>query len=829
MTTNWMILADWNRDGFYCRAADGADYGRLNLLPTPMTWDGLTFPDTPDIGGSTIEVLEQTTNYGIRVARLENDDTPGSLYVGAKASGGAITAVDEISVQPNTTYTFRFWTRRISASAGSVFSALLIDNNGATLGSVSTKLATQWHPVSVTFTTAANSTHIYFRFSGPWFVIVEVTGMALFAGSNALGDPLNLMPTPITFNDVDFSGVSGASVTLTGSISDYGLKVFDVQTGTNTAAGLYIGYPVGSLPVLASSPYTGVIWIRGVSGYSGVDLYFRLRDQGLNNLSSLVPFTLTDEWQPISASGTTLSGSNSVFFAVCKNGSAADMRFEVAGPMLVVGSVAPVGYNTGNITDYYDVLPPQSANWFVGQRRPYQELADDSMLELVLDNHDRLLSPENTSGPLYGVLKPFKRVQIESDDGSTRRIHWLGWIESIQPDVNVNSARRVKINAAGAMQFYKRTQTGLALQENQRTDQIIDALVQQVIIPPASLEDIWVLGRVGNSELADTTRLVKTAQDRVLDEGEITLAIAGDNWVRQGGMAGNTDDTFDVYRAIWDVVGAERGRFLFTRDGQALFWNRSHLEEITTDDATFDNSMNDLTYTYANGDEFHNEVIVACHPRSISETADEVLWTLDGEFRVPAGQIRSFEVKYKADDGVRVGGRNVTLTDVVFSQGEAVISIDLLATGAKLTLDNAADKETQAILSGLTIRGEKITDFGVMEAIKRNQTSILEHGVRTLRMSLPAVDNFDDAEDIAAFELARRKDPRGSIRTMTLRSHGMDGGGHHANQLALTLGDRIGVQESQTGHDGSYFIIGEAHRLSDGAELMETTWYLESV
>jgi hypothetical protein len=36
------------------------------------------------------------------------------------------------------------------------------------------------------------------------------------------------------------------------------------------------------------------------------------------------------------------------------------------------------------------------------------------------------------------------------------------------------------------------------------------------------------------------------------------------------------------------------------------------------------------------------------------------------------------------------------------------------------------------------------------------------------------------------------------------------------------------VQEAQTGHDDTYFIIGEAHHLSRHGDLLETTWYLES-
>ena len=84
-----------------------------------------------------------------------------------------------------------------------------------------------------------------------------------------------------------------------------------------------------------------------------------------------------------------------------------------------------------------------------------------------------------------------------------------------------------------------------------------------------------------------------------------------------------------------------------------------------------------------------------------------------------------------------------------------------------------------------------------------------------------------DAQYIADFELLRRKQPRGEVSALTVVSHGKTGGGYHAQQLALTLGDTVQITESQTGHNRKYFIIGEAHKLTKGATYFETTWYLE--
>ncbi|MCA0453168.1 MAG: hypothetical protein LCI00_04255 [Chloroflexi bacterium] len=63
--------------------------------------------------------------------------------------------------------------------------------------------------------------------------------------------------------------------------------------------------------------------------------------------------------------------------------------------------------------------------------------------------------------------------------------HWTGWIESIEPKVNQYGERTVEIKAAGPGLFFTDAQTGLEVQENKRTDQIIDLLLEEVIIPPA--------------------------------------------------------------------------------------------------------------------------------------------------------------------------------------------------------------------------------------------------------------------------------------------------------------------------------------------------------
>jgi len=110
--------------------------------------------------------------------------------------------------------------------------------------------------------------------------------------------------------------------------------------------------------------------------------------------------------------------------------------------------------------------------------------------------------------------------------------------------------------------------------------------------------------------------------------------------VQRGGSNDKQKDTFDVYRALKDVVAAERGRFLYSREGKALFWNRHHLlQGGETSVPAFNDTMKDLAYQYAGLDEFKNEVFVVCHPRAVSDSIN----TSSGSCRQGQGCARRVE------------------------------------------------------------------------------------------------------------------------------------------------------------------------------------------
>ena len=231
----------------------------------------------------------------------------------------------------------------------------------------------------------------------------------------------------------------------------------------------------------------------------------------------------------------------------------------------------------GDYTDAHDDQTARviSAKWTLGMIEPHQLTAGDMMLNLILSNSDGHLSPENATSPLYGLVKPHVPVRVVAHDGITERVMWTGWIDQLKPQVGKFSERRMEILASGPLPFYTATETRLGLQENQRTDQIIAQLIAEVVYPPA-LAGAFILGVAGQSSLGESTRLVDPTGGRVLDEGALTLAYAVDNWVREGGYTDAPQTGYDVMRGIREITAAERGKFFFNREGQAVFWNRGH-------------------------------------------------------------------------------------------------------------------------------------------------------------------------------------------------------------------------------------------------------------
>lgn len=106
---------------------------------------------------------------------------------------------------------------------------------------------------------------------------------------------------------------------------------------------------------------------------------------------------------------------------------------------------------------------------------------------------------------------------------------------------------------------------------------------------------------------------------------------------------------------------------------------------------------------------------------------------------------------------------------MVFFKGTGRNALEAKVNSATLKITNGGTGS--AVLKSVTVVGRKITDYGRMEAQALDLVSASLYGRRQMRLNLPSVDNLKYAELIADYELARRKDPPGTVKSITLRSH----------------------------------------------------------
>lgn len=433
------------------------------------------------------------------------------------------------------------------------------------------------------------------------------------------------------------------------------------------------------------------------------------------------------------------------------------------------------------------------AEWRLGCRRPYQSVADPATARLTLLNRDRQHTPEAAPAAPWQIGR---RVQIRhTDDTATTRTLFTGWVTLIEPQAGDHSTRETVVHLACGLAELARMVITTPLMTNARTSEIIQTVLAR---PP-----LW-----------------RYPHD--IPPGDSLLAFAGDRW-GEGVIA---------LRAIRQATSAERGRFYSARDGTLTFRNRAALRATFTPLATFTDRARELRYRY--GAALATVVRVKLMPRAVGAPGTP-LWTLGGAQKIPPGE-QEIVVRYRDDTGRPAGALDVLppvpgtdfqtntapdgsgiITTLFFSM--SVLSAD--GASARLLLNNAYTAPVY-LLPGAQLRGTPLTSGDPATVERVHLPSLDDYGVYTLTLDLPLLDSVEVAEQIARYELRRRRIPRGAVHTLTL--DGRSPGGH---AVALTLHDPIRIVETQTAHAADYLIVGEAHTVEQGGARHRVTWTLE--
>jgi hypothetical protein len=464
-----------------------------------------------------------------------------------------------------------------------------------------------------------------------------------------------------------------------------------------------------------------------------------------------------------------------------------------------------------------DVL---ALHWRLGMQAAHDSMAPPGTAQITLRNIDQTYSPE------INPLQPGQVVRIQSDDGSTVRTHFVGHITHIEPQPGDQGRRRAIIHAADASWQFAQHIIRLPPQVNARADEVIEQILDRMPLRRAKLKGYWVLGKLNHSELATNTRLPIATILRSLETGQSTFTYIGDTW----------GDGVPADAAIRQMAESERGRFFIDRSGQAVFYNRHHLLKATDSLATFVDDMAALEYDYGAGT--ISRVQVRLLPRSIGSDGT-TLWELESPLRIPARTDPPLQViaRFRDAEGRPIGALalmtpvpNLDYTAAEEANGSGIDltgRVDVVLrrsdfSAVLLEIRNRANRDAY-LQPGTRIRGTPLYTGDPLVIEQTSHNSLAFYSSQTLRFDLPALDSAEEADSLARYELARRKTPRGNIRSLTLSSTT-----HRAQILARTLFDRITVQEAQTGHSTDYFILAESHTVDLGSTRHHITWTLES-
>lgn len=430
----------------------------------------------------------------------------------------------------------------------------------------------------------------------------------------------------------------------------------------------------------------------------------------------------------------------------------------------------------------------QRASWRNGMRQAYREMADEAEAAITLINTDGRYSPDNSASPLAGLLVPGRRVLIMYTLDDYPVPMYAGFVETIDPWWQEASGAYtgkmyVTLNCVGWKQALEDANVSVGLQYNKEAQAILQPILNS-------------LGAVTDFQ-----------------GGLLVHPVYGG------------DGTKRAWQVAEELTAAERGRFFQARSG-AMAWRNRHW---LIDNHTVAGVVSYTTGPYkpaatelSGGKYLSNSIRVQAYQRAVTGSS-EVLWELQAPLEIPPGATREIVVSLERDNQSRTpaGTTTVTVTGVEFAAGSATISAVAIGSEARITITNAGI--FSATLTAMKLMGVPTVTLHPL-AVEVQGETVQEVGVRGHRvLNLRALSSYDEARQIALYEIYRRGKPTGSIDRLTWRRRG--DGVDNAHLLAWEIGTRIAVDNPSSGAREEYWVIGEEHSI-DGP-VHEATLCLE--
>lgn len=451
--------------------------------------------------------------------------------------------------------------------------------------------------------------------------------------------------------------------------------------------------------------------------------------------------------------------------------------------------------------------------WRLGMRAAYESMAGASWARITVTNADGAFSPERNR------LESGARVRIQSEEAGVLCTHFTGFISHIEPDEGDFGRKQALIHLHDIQPWLADSPARLEPQVDVTADQVIAQLLDGATLRRATLAGFCIIDVAGYNRIDHIHVFPSANSGRRLQAGKTRFAYVGDWW----------RETTSAREAIAEIAASERGFFYLDRKGDAIFLNRHHVLIHRTIAAVFNDDMIGMVYRY--GDERLNQIALRMTPRAVGASGT-LLWQLESPLLLgpaseallnlrlvderdePLGLLEFERLESRFQRGPEGGAREI-------HDGVGAEVAQLGTTSIQLRLVNRTGRE--AYLALLRLYGKPLHRSDPLEINASDGEGMHLYGLKRLALDLPALSDIETAQAFAAYELARRKHPRGIISELKVNARD-----HLPEALSLTLFNRIRVSESQSGHGArDYFIIGEEHHVSAGGTSHEVAWTLE--
>jgi hypothetical protein len=394
---------------------------------------------------------------------------------------------------------------------------------------------------------------------------------------------------------------------------------------------------------------------------------------------------------------------------------------------------------------------------------------------LILDNPDGRFSPENPSGPYYGMLLPEKPLQIRvTYQGSTRQLY-NGTIASFKLGAELGK-RTTTLKAHDKFEKLKRRIVNMPI----RADYNVGSLATEVLS---------YVGFSGTDVNLDSTN------DRTP-------------------FAWYTDKEAD--KVMSDVIETGDYKFFVAPSGVINMRNRYY--DVLTNPVGSMTEYKSFDYEFS-AKSVKNEITVTGKPRKIRTDPGTIAW-LENPINIPAGSGHTgFVLEYVDTDNPNTGdtpaqsvsvasfqawtnsaGYGTDLTAVV----SAYISTQIFGSSIVCTVTNIDSR--QMWLTQFVVQGYAIQEKPEIRFTTRDSSSQAIYGNLGLSIDNDLIGEYAFARDYAKYLLEDNRQPVSEI--------GIDLINEYPQIIDWGLSDRLTLSESHTSIVGStYTITGYKHTL----------------